>query len=64
MVVNGELKLLWKYKKAGGGGWGPGPVGSRGQGGCEPRIEHIVKMKKVGRGSSQGGGGEGAGSRW
>ena len=29
-------------------GSGSGRVGGRGQGGCEPRIEVIVKMKKVG----------------
>ena len=45
MDVNEELKLLWKCKmqKNGGGG----------QGGCEQRIEDIVKMqKKVGVGVS------------
>ena len=39
-------------------------VGGGGQGGCEPRIEVIVKtQKKVGRGSGRGGGG-GGGSEW
>ena len=42
----------------GGGCWSGGGI----QGGCEPRIEVIVNMKKkscgwVGRGSGQGGGG-------
>ena len=55
MVVNEELKLFWKcIKKC------PGD-----QGGCERRIEVIVKMqkkrKKVGGGSGLGGGG---GSGW
>ena len=37
-------------------GWGP--FGGRGQGGCEPRIEVIVKMQKgKSRGSVGGGGG-------
>ena len=35
-----------------------------GQGGCEPRIEVIVKMKKkVGRGSCRVWGGQGGGER-
>ena len=38
--VNQELKLLCKCKK------GLGLGSSRGMGGCEPRIEVIVKMQK------------------
>ena len=41
MVLNEELKLLWKCKKKVGGGGGGG-----GQGGCERRIEVIVTMHK------------------
>ena len=55
--------------KVGGRGWcgvnakKGGPVGGGGvQGGCEPRIELIVKMhKKVGRGGGAGRGGGGGG---
>ena len=52
--VNGKQKLLWKFKKN-GGGVGSGGVG---QGGWERRIEAFVKIQKKG-----GGGGVGSGVR-
>ena len=46
------------HTKKSGGGAGRGDAGWRDQGGCEPRVEVIVKMKKkVGRGVRSGGGG-------
>ena len=64
MDVIEELKFLGKFKKknwggVGGGGWG-GRVG--GQGGCERRIEIIVKIQKKknwGGAGGEGRGGEG-----
>ena len=72
--VNEELKFLGKFKKkfeGGGGGWrGPGGGGGSGwrggQGGCERRIEVLVKIKNFffffffwGGGGGGGGGGSG-----
>ena len=64
-ILNQELKLLCtkkKYKKV---GWGGGSVRSGGShGGCEPRVEVIVKMpktKKVGGGGESGSVGVGQG---
>ena len=63
--VNEELKFLRNFEKKiffffwGGGGGGRGRVGGGGgQGGCERRIEVLVKIKKknLGGGSGQGGG--------
>ena len=42
---------MWKYNKKVGEG---GPVEGMGVGGCEPRIEVIVKMQKQSRGSVGG----------
>ena len=49
MDVNQDLKLLWTCKKKSGSGRGGGV-----RGGCEPRIEVIVKMQKEGRGIRSG----------
>ena len=50
---------MWGKCKKGRSGWGWG------QGGCEPRIELIVKMhKKVGSVGGAGRGGGGGGSGW
>ena len=78
--VNQALKLLYKWGSD-RGGWGlvSSKVGGRGccgvnakrgirfggQGGCEPKIELIVKMRKqIGRGGAPVGGGGGGGSGW
>ena len=45
--VNGEVKLLWKFKKKIFGWGGGGRVeGVGGQGGCELRSEAFVKIQK------------------
>ena len=49
--MNQGLKLLWKCQnKLGGGGGGGDTDRGRGQVGCEPRIEVILKMQKKGEG--------------
>ena len=55
--VNGEVKLLWKFKKKkkffsffffwGGGGGGGGGSAGRGQGGWEQRIKAFVKIQSA-----------------
>ena len=53
MDVNKELKFCENSKihsGGGGGGWGRVWRGGGGQGGCERRIEVLVKIKKTNRG--------------
>ena len=61
MDVIEELKFLGKFTKKMGGG--VGGVGLGVQGGCEQRIEALVKIKKKNYLGGGRGGGEGVGGR-
>ena len=60
-LQNCSLKIYLKRALGGGGGGSGGPGGGVGlgaQGGCERRIEVLVKIKKKNEGSGGGGRGE------